>query len=228
MAEHQLKEVKLHGSATSGFCMMVHYALKLKGIAYDYSEEDLKNKSEALLHLNPVHKKVPHLIVDGKPIAESFVILQFIDDAWQNPPYLLPQNDPFKRTKLRFWGDFVYQKLVPLTYAIRSSEGYAKKKAAEEFMAHLITMENGVREELWSEGPFVNGDEPGLLDVIMGSCYRGLRYLEDAQGVKLVEKEKTPLLCSSMDAFLELDAIKERTIYLQECMQAFKERKSKA
>ncbi|CAL9100864.1 unnamed protein product [Musa acuminata var. zebrina] len=203
----QPKEVKLYGHGFSGYCTMVHSALKLKGVAFEYVEEDLQNKSEALLRLNPVYKKVPVLVVDGEPIAESLVILQYIDDVWKNPP-LLPE-DPYQRAKVRFWADYVYQKLVPPVYRIRTSEGDARKKAEEEFRENLITLEDGIREELWSAGgSFINGEKPGLLDVIMGSCHTGLKYLEDVAGVKLVEKDRTPLLCSCMEAFVELDVVK--------------------
>ncbi|URE05245.1 Glutathione S-transferase [Musa troglodytarum] len=203
----QPKEVKLYGNEFGGYATMVHSALKLKGVAYEYVKEDLQNKSEELLRLNPVYKKVPVLVVDGEPIAESLVILQYIDDVWKNPP-LLPE-DPYKRAKVQFWADYVYHKLAPPASGIRRSEGDARKKAEEEFVANLITMEDGIREELWSAGgSFINGEKPGLLDVIMGSCYKGLKYLEDVAGVKLAEKDRTPLLCSCMEAFVELDVVK--------------------
>lgn len=112
MAMGVVKEVKLYGSVFSGYCTMVHHALKLKGVAYEYVEENLQNKSQALLELNPVYKKVPVLVVDGKPIAESRVILEYVDEIWKDPP-LLPE-DPYERSKVRFWVDFVYQKVLPL------------------------------------------------------------------------------------------------------------------
>lgn len=105
------KEVRLYGMTRSGYCLMVHHALRLKGVPYDYVEEDLKNKSQELLRLNPVHKKVPVLVVDGRPVAESLVILQYIDELWGSlAPRLLPE-DPHRRAKVRFWADFVYQKV---------------------------------------------------------------------------------------------------------------------
>jgi glutathione S-transferase len=104
------KEVKLFGAAISGYCTMVHHALRLKGVAYDYVEIDLKNKSEEFLEVNPVTKKVPTLVVDGKPIPESLVILQYVDETWKEPP-LMPQ-DAYLRSKVRFWADFFYQKVL--------------------------------------------------------------------------------------------------------------------
>ncbi|ERM94462.1 hypothetical protein AMTR_s00010p00260340 [Amborella trichopoda] len=51
-------EVKLFGIWASSFCVRIELVLKLKGIACEYTEEDLSNKSQLLLQLNPIHKKL--------------------------------------------------------------------------------------------------------------------------------------------------------------------------
>ncbi|XWS51124.1 hypothetical protein CRYUN_Cryun12cG0149800 [Craigia yunnanensis] len=66
-------KVALHGMWASPFSKRVELALKLKGIPFEYVEEDLKNKSPLLLQYNPVHKKIPILVHNGKPIAESLL-----------------------------------------------------------------------------------------------------------------------------------------------------------
>lgn len=100
----------LLGTWASSYCKRVELALKLKGIPYEYVEEDLSNKSELLLLHNPVHEKVPVLLHKGKAIAESLVILEYIDETWKGTPKLLPE-DPFERAKVRFWVDFYDQKV---------------------------------------------------------------------------------------------------------------------
>ena len=103
MAEKE--EVKLLGIWASPFSRRIEMALKLKGIPYDYVEEILEHKSPLLLALNPIHKKVPVLVHNGKTILESQVILEYIDETWKQNP-ILPQ-DPYERSKARFLGKLV-------------------------------------------------------------------------------------------------------------------------
>ena len=69
-------ELKLLGMWASPFVLRGKLALSFKGLSYQYVEEDLKNKSDLLLSSNPVHKKVPVLIHNGKPVCDSKIIVQ--------------------------------------------------------------------------------------------------------------------------------------------------------
>ena len=94
----------------SMFGMRVRVALAEKGLKYEYRQEDLRNKSPLLLEMNPVHKKIPVLIHNGKPICESLIIVQYIDEVWKDKSPLLP-SDPYQRAQARFWADYVDKKV---------------------------------------------------------------------------------------------------------------------
>ncbi|GLJ19067.1 hypothetical protein SUGI_0342320 [Cryptomeria japonica] len=90
-------EVKVLGLWFSPFALRVLIGLEEKGIKYEYIEEDwLSNHSPLLLEMNPVHKKIPVLIHNGRPVAESAIIVEYIDELWSNGPAFLP-SDPYER-----------------------------------------------------------------------------------------------------------------------------------
>lgn len=97
----------------SPFGIRLRIALAEKGIKYEYKDEDLKNKSPLLLQMNPIHKKIPVLIHNGKPICESLIILQYIDEVWNDKSPLLP-SDPYQKSQARFWADFGDKKVYKL------------------------------------------------------------------------------------------------------------------
>ena len=96
---------------------MGQQSLKLKGIPYEYVEEDLKNKSVLLLRHNRVHKKAPVPVHNGKSIAESLIILEYIEECWNTTPKLLPE-DPHQRAKVRFWANYYDQKVGSLSLSL--------------------------------------------------------------------------------------------------------------
>ncbi|KAJ7950234.1 Glutathione S-transferase protein, partial [Quillaja saponaria] len=135
------------GAWGSPFSRKVEIALKLKGIQYKYFEEDLSNKSALLLQYNPIHKKIPVLVHNGKPIAESLIILEYIDETWKDNP-ILP-NDPYDRALARFWASFLDDKCLPALWKALWSKEKEREKAAEEANEVLEILENKLKDEVF-------------------------------------------------------------------------------
>lgn len=95
-------DVKVLGAPPSPFVNRVQIAVNLTSVDYKFLEQKVGFKSELLLKSNPVHKKVPVMIHGGKPICESLIIVQYIDEVWTDGTGILPL-DLYDRAMARFW-----------------------------------------------------------------------------------------------------------------------------
>ncbi|KAL1192678.1 Glutathione S-transferase U2 [Cardamine amara subsp. amara] len=135
-------------------------ALKLKGIPYEYLEEDLTKKSPLLLELNPVHKKVPVLVHNDKILSESHVILEYIDQTWSNNP-ILPQ-DPYEKSMARFWAKFDEQILqVGFMSLVKPEKGV--EVAIDEIREMITFLEKEVTGKDFFGGKTIGFLEQGLI-----------------------------------------------------------------
>ncbi|XP_044430945.1 probable glutathione S-transferase GSTU6 [Triticum aestivum] len=201
-------KLKLLGTWASPWASRVKLALHLKGLSYENVEQDLHHKSDLLLTSNPVHKKVPVLIHNGKPICESVVILEYIDDAYGTEgPVLLPV-DPYERAIARFWVDYIDSKLViPWKVAFTANREEEKTEGIKQMLAGVKTLE-GALKECPNGKPFFGGDSVGYVDIALGGLLAFLQGTEELCGTKLFDITDTPLLIAWVQSFIALDAAK--------------------
>ncbi|XP_041025877.1 glutathione S-transferase U8-like [Juglans microcarpa x Juglans regia] len=198
-------EVVVFGAWASPYSRRIEAALKLKGVPYKYIEEDLGKKSPSLLKYNPIHKKIPVLVHNGKPIAESLVILEYIDETWQEGyPSLMPK-DPYQRSLARFWAKFIDDKCMPAIRKACWGEEQEREKAGEEVAELLKLLEKELKEKR-----FFGGENIRMVDIAANIIGFSLGAYEEASGVKLMTREKFPKLCNWRDEFMSNSAaIKE-------------------
>ncbi|KAL6341163.1 hypothetical protein AAG906_032279 [Vitis piasezkii] len=178
------EEVKLFGAWGSPYSRRIELALKLKGLQFEYIEEDLYNKSPALLKYNPVHKKVPVLVHNGKPVAESLVILEYIDETWKHNPFL--PTDPYEKAKARFWARFIDEKFWPAAKKAMASREREREEAIEEAQQHLKTLESELKEK-----KIFGRESLGFVD-IAAHLLVWLVVAQEAFGVEILTEEKFP------------------------------------
>jgi len=188
----------------------VRIALALKGIDYEFIEENTQNKSQLLLQSNPVHKKIPVLIHSGKPVCESMIIVQYIEEAWDTKaPNLMPK-DPYDRAIARFWAAFVDDKLFPCIRGVFTGQGEQRRKAAEDSVTNFLLIEEALRMNSYFSGKmYFGGDEIGLVDIALGGMSAFIKAVEKATDIVLIDPGKMPLLSAWMDRFCKSDGVKE-------------------
>eukprot|EP00253_Pinus_taeda_P009456 PITA_09456 len=208
--EGEKAQVKLLGATQSSFVVRVRIALALKGIDYEFIQESMRPKSELLVKSNPVHKKIPVLIHNGKPVCESMIIVQYIEEAWGNKaPNLMPE-DPYDRAIARFWAAFVDDKLVPCLLGIFNGQGEQLQKALEDSVTNFLLIEEALRTNHCFAGKaYFGGDEIGLIDIALGGLSAFIKGVEKATDSVLIDPEKMPLLSAWMDRFFKSDGVKE-------------------
>jgi glutathione S-transferase len=86
----------------------VRICLAEKAVAWDSHQVDLlnaENLSPEYLAINP-NGVVPAFVHDGRPVIESAVMCEYIDEVWPGEPKLTP-DDPVARADMRAWLRFI-------------------------------------------------------------------------------------------------------------------------
>ncbi|KAI4302563.1 hypothetical protein MLD38_038292 [Melastoma candidum] len=171
------EEVVLLSFWSSPFALRARIALAEKGVRHEIREENLSDKSHLLLRMNPVHKKIPVLIHNGKPVCESSLIVQYIDEVWNQGSPLLP-SDPYERAQARFWVDLVDKKVYLAAQRVWFIKGGPEDGAKEELMEVFKLLET----ELGAKAYF-GGDRFGYLDLSFFPYYLSIHQLETAESM---------------------------------------------
>ncbi len=148
--------------------MRVLWALEELGLEYDYSPD--YSHSDAVKAVNP-EGKVPVLLIDGEPFADSVAIIQYLADAHSGLTY--PAGTP-ERLRQDGFTQFAVDEVDGALWT-RSKHAFVfpedkrltdiKPIAIWEFDRAMKTLENrlGDRE-------FVMGDRFTVPDIILGHC----------------------------------------------------------
>ena len=219
-----VEKVILLNMFASMFGMRARVALAAKGVQYEYREEDLRSKSQLLLQSNPIHKKIPVLIHNDKPVCESLVIVEYIDEVWNRKYPLLPCH-PYQRAQARFWADYIDKKvlllfsstLIILFYGlficlmvqlydpgrkIQTKSGEELEAAKKEFVEILKQLELELGDKA-----FFGGERFGFLDVALVTYTTWFHTYEKCGGFSI--GEHCPKLIEWVKRCLEIDFVSE-------------------
>ncbi|KAG6424430.1 hypothetical protein SASPL_114848 [Salvia splendens] len=199
-----VEKVILLNMFASMFGMRARVALAAKGVEYEYKEEDFRNKSPLLLQSNPIHMKIPVLIHNDKLVCESLVIVEYIDEVWNQKYPLLPTH-PYQRAQARFWADYIDKKLYDPGRKIWTKSGEELEAAKKEFVEILKQLELELGDKA-----FFGGERFGFLDVALVTYSTWFHTYEKCGGFRI--EEHCPKLIEWVNRCLEIDFVSETLV----------------
>ena len=166
-------------SALTLVVQRVWAVLEEKQIPYQYVEVNPYHKPEALLKLNP-RGLVPTLEYDNKPLYESTVVCEFLEEAYPSHGQKLLPSEPYGRAIARIWTDFITSRIIPSFHRFlqhQSTAGPIEEKR-QDFLGHLKTFVN----EMDEQGPYFSGKEPMLIDFVLAPWAVRLWVFDEFKG----------------------------------------------
>jgi glutathione S-transferase len=181
--EHEKEQpLKLYSGWFCPFVQRVLLVLLERNIPFQYIEVNPYHKPESLLKLNP-RGLVPTLEYDNRPLYESTVVCEFLEEAYPDAtPRLLPE-DPYTRARVRIWTDFVTSRIIPayhrfLQYQPTSASDTQLSTLREEFLSKLSEFTS----EMSPGGPYFLGSQLSLIDLILAPWAVRLWVFDEFKG----------------------------------------------
>ena len=173
---------------TARVCPYAHrtqLALLEKGLRFEHTEVDFKNKTERFLSVSP-YGKVPALFHDGQTIYESVIINEYLDEVFPDPPLML--EGPALRAKARIWNHYCNEYLMPDLYAVLRNRDRAKhSELAAKVAGRLQFVEREAFGVLSGKGPYWFGDQVSLTDLAWYPYFERLPAWTHWRGISIPE-----------------------------------------
>lgn len=140
-----------------------------KNIPYDLEFIDLANKPASFNRISPLGK-VPVLLSEGRPLFESAVITEYLDEVTQGS---LHPSDPYDRARNRAWIEYASSTLDVIAGFYNAKEEATFSEKAEALRGRFRTLE----AEL-NQGPYFNGDWFSMADAAFAPVFRYFDVIE--------------------------------------------------
>jgi RNA polymerase-associated protein len=178
----------LYDAPRCPYCARVRIVLAEKEVEFEVVEIDLRNRPSWLYEKNP-SGRVPVLEEAGRPLPESVVIMEFLEERYPRPALLPP--DPADRAfvRLLLHRD---EELTDPYYEFRRGEGRARERLDDAL---------GRLDAALGERPFLGGAEYGLADIAY------LPWLLRTRDMLGVELERFPTLAAWLARLEERPAV---------------------
>ncbi len=176
-------------------------ALNYKGVEYSLTHINPHEPPEWFKAISPLGK-VPVLLVDGTPLFESAVILEYLDEIY--PPALHPTN-PLQKAQHRAWVEYCSDLLGRQFRMVTAKDETAFNEARESLVQGLQRLDS----VLAADKPFFTGETLHLVDTVYAPLFMRVALAQRLFGVEIPLTERVQ---AWSDALLALDAVKTSVV----------------
>ena len=156
-------KLKLISHKLCPYVQRARIVLDEKAIEHEIEFIDLNNKPQWFLDISPLGK-VPVLLVDDKPVFESAVIAEYLDEI--TPGSLLP-SDALQKATHRSWIEFASNTLATIAGLYSASSETAFNASITLLRSRFLTLEMQL-----GSGPYFGGSDFSLVDAAFGPVFR--------------------------------------------------------
>ncbi len=175
----------LHGFAVSNYYNKVKMALLEKGVPFEEVYTPTRSTDPAVQAASPL-RKIPYLMTPQGPLAESQVIVDWIEQAYPQPP-LMPA-DPFQAAKVRELTTFIDWHLEMAARQVYGMVFFGGERLSDASLARIrgqveqavAALKQLVRFEPWVAGAeFTQADLSAFVNLPLVGMATKAAYGED-------------------------------------------------
>lgn len=152
--------------------------LNEKNISFDIEYIDLSAPPPWFYDISPL-EKVPVLLVNEKPLFESMVICDYIDEI--TPETLYP-SDAFEKAQNRSWLEFGNGILDTTFKFLRENDSKKFNHLKETLIDYFEIL-----EEEFKNGKFFNGADFAMIDAVYAPIFRYHQHIEKYKDYEIFE-----------------------------------------
>ena len=149
-----------------------------KAVSHDIEYIDLDMPPDWFYDISPL-EKVPVLLVDDKPLFESMVICEYINEV---TPDNLYSEDPFVRAQQRAWIEFG-NTILNHVYSFMQAEQEPSFKRHKAAVIDLLD----TLEEVVEPAPLFAGEQLNMVDIVYAPIFRYLSGIEQVAGIQFYD-----------------------------------------
>ncbi len=193
-----MPDIQIFSANVCPFAQRTRMVLLEKGLDFELTEIDLKDKPDWFADVSP-YGKVPVLRHNGRTIYESAVINEYLDETF--PDHTMMPKDPADRALARIWIDYCNNQFCPTFYKLLLAQEEEKQQELKEKLTGILNfMESEGIAKLQAEGPYWMGTEANLVDLTFYPFFERFAVLDHYRGFPI------PQECKRLRAWLEVMA----------------------